>query len=41
VPITEQQIANGYAALIEKLNWNRVAIITDEYEPDLKVSIPQ
>ena len=37
VPITEQ-MADGYVALIEKLNWNRVTVITDEDELNLNVS---
>jgi len=36
VPITEQ-VADGYIALIEKLNWKRVTIITDEDELNLNV----
>lgn len=33
VPITEQ-IADGYVALVKRLNWNRVAMIShDEDEP--------
>ena len=37
VPITEQ-MADGYVALIEKLNWKRVTVITDEDELNLNVS---
>jgi len=36
VPITEQ-IADGYVALIKKLNWKRVTVITDEDELNLNV----
>jgi len=31
-------MADGYVALIEKLNWKRVTVITDEDELNLNVS---
>ena len=36
--ITEQQIVDGYMALIEKLDWNRIAIISDDDELIFNVS---
>ena len=36
VPITEQ-VADGYLALVKKLNWNRVAVIT--YDDDFNVNV--
>ncbi|XP_065917614.1 gamma-aminobutyric acid type B receptor subunit 1-like [Dysidea avara] len=38
VPITEQ-ITDGYVALVEKLNWKRVTVITDEDELNLNAGI--
>jgi len=38
VSITEQQIVDGYMALIEKLDWNRIAIISDDDELIFNVS---
>ena len=37
VPVTEQ-IADGYVALVKKLNWKRVTVITDGNELNLNVS---
>lgn len=36
VPITKQ-IAEGYVALIKKLNWNRVAMIS--YDDDFNINV--
>jgi len=36
VPITEQ-VADGYVALVKKLNWKRVAIIS--YDDDFNINV--
>ena len=36
VPITEQ-LADGYVALVKKLNWNRVAVIS--YDDELSLNV--
>ena len=36
VPITEQ-LADGYVALVKKLNWNRVAVVSHDDEFNMNV----
>ena len=36
VPITEQ-LADGYVALVKKLNWNRVTVIS--YDDELSLNV--